>query len=93
MGKITTADIAKAGRTTVRAVHLWDEKGLLGTVERDRFGAREFGPEHLRKARLIAAGQMAGMSLAEIKVGVSVERIFEAMEFLNLVISSSGYDL
>lgn len=63
----TTADVAKASRATIRAIHLWDNQGLLGQVERNQFQERIFTPEHISRARLIAAAQMADLSLAEIK--------------------------
>jgi DNA-binding transcriptional MerR regulator len=63
---LTTADVAKAGRTTIRGVHIWDAKGLLGEVARDQFDSRQFTLSHVSRARLIAAAQMAGLSLAEI---------------------------
>lgn len=62
----TTEDIAKAGRTTLRGVRLWDANGLFGEVERDRIGARVFTEEHRQKAWGIQVLQMAGKSLEEI---------------------------
>jgi DNA-binding transcriptional MerR regulator len=103
MANLTTADIAKAGRTTVRGVHIWEGRGLLGPVSRDRFGAREFTREHVDRAKLIAAAQMAGMSLAEILAAFDDPRAMTALHnlvedtmiFLRLVQDSiyTDYDL
>ncbi len=62
----TTAEVAKASRATVRAIHLWDNQGLLGEVGRNEVGDRVFDESHLSRARLITAARMAGMSLADI---------------------------
>lgn len=92
---LTTADIAKAGRTTVRGVHIWEGRGLLGPVSRDRFGAREFTQDHLARARLVAAAQMAGMSLAEIgksHEGTIASYIGGARDFMEKVLDEINLD-
>ena len=62
----TTTEVAKASRATVRAIHLWDNQGLLGEVGRNAVHDRVFEQSHIGRARLITAARMAGMSLAEI---------------------------
>lgn len=63
----STDDVAKAGRTTLRGVRLWEANDLFGPIARDGNGYRVFSEAHIQRARVIAAAQMAGMSLSEIK--------------------------
>lgn len=96
--KITTEDIAKAGRTTLRGVRLWDNLNLFGSVGRDEYGARVFTKAHLRRAAIISAAQMAGMTLPEIKAThevVIASKIKEAMGFMDTVVDliNQEYDL
>lgn len=88
----TTADVAKAGRTTARGVHIWEKAGLFGPVERNRFSDRVFTAAHMDRARVIAAAQMAGMSLAEIKTasaGVLYLKILEGVDFMSRAASET----
>lgn len=87
--KITTEDIAKAGRTTLRGVRLWDNLNLFGSVGRDENGARVFTEEHLYRAKEIALAQMDGKTIPEIKrmtaadfnrSAISVRQFAEEME-------------
>ena len=60
------------------------------------YAARVFGPEHLHQARLIAAGQMAGMTLAQMKEqDVAITQVLAAIVFLQAVSGEimAGYDL
>ena len=59
--------MTQASRTTPRAIRLWEKQGLLGPVARDRRNKRVFTAAQLERARVIAAAQMAGMSLDEIR--------------------------
>lgn len=92
---LTTADIARAGRTTARGIHIWDREGLLGPVARDRFDQRVFTEEHVRRAKIVAAAQMAGMSLAEIKAAHEVtiaSYIGGAREFMKKALAEINLD-
>lgn len=90
---LTTADVAKAGRTTARGVHIWETQNLFGEVARDVHGARVFNQAHLDRAKLIAAAQMSGLSIAEIhsaftnhkSMVILHQRVEEAMIFLKRV--------
>jgi len=62
----TVEDMCRAGCTTRRGVRFWEEKGLLGPVERSSGGNRKFTPEQLNKARIIAAASFGGWTLEEI---------------------------
>lgn len=59
-------DMVRAGCTTRRGVRFWEEKGLLGVVERSGADIRRYTPEQLDKAKIIAAAQFGGWSLEEI---------------------------
>ena len=59
-------DMTTAGRTTRRAIRLWEQEGLLGKVDRDDAGRRLFTGDQVDRAKIIGAAQMAGMSLGEI---------------------------
>jgi DNA-binding transcriptional MerR regulator len=60
-----------AGRTTLRGLRWHEKQGLLGDVERSGGNHRRYTPEHIRRAKIIAACQMCGWSLFEIKHVVS----------------------
>ncbi len=62
----TVDDMTRAGCTTRRGVRFWEEKGLLGTVERSDGDTRRYTPEQLNRAKIIAAAQFGGWSLEEI---------------------------
>lgn len=59
-------DMTRAGCTTRRGVRFWEEKGLLGPVERTVGDTRQYTDEQLDKAKIIAAAQFGGWSLEEI---------------------------
>jgi len=59
-------EMCRAGCTSRRGVRFWEEKGLLGEVERTAGDTRRYTPEQLDKARIIAAAQFGGWSLEEI---------------------------
>lgn len=60
-------DMTRAGCTTRRGVRFWEEKGLLGPVERTDGDTRRYTPEQLDKAKIIAAAQFGGWTLEEIQ--------------------------
>lgn len=59
-------DMMKAGCTSRRGIRFWEEKGLLGTVERSDGDTRRYTQAQLDKAKIIAAAQYGGWSLEEI---------------------------
>jgi DNA-binding transcriptional MerR regulator len=61
-------DMCRAGMTSPRGVRWWEEKGLLGDVERSDAGQRRYSNEHIRLARIIAAAQYGSFSIEEIKL-------------------------
>lgn len=62
----TVEDMVRAGCTSRRGVRFWEEKGLLGPVERTAGDTRRYTPDQLEKAKIIAAAQFGGWSLEEI---------------------------
>lgn len=60
-------DLAKATGKTVRALHLYEELGLLRPVSRSAGGYRLFTEEALARVRWIARMQDMGFSLPEIQ--------------------------
>jgi len=59
-------EMARAGCTTPRGVRFWQEKGLLGEVERSDKGTRRYTPEQIDKAKIIAAATFGGWSLEQV---------------------------
>lgn len=57
----------QAGCTSRRGVRFWEEKGLLGPVERSDGDTRRYTQDQLNKAKIIAAAQFGGWSLEEIQ--------------------------
>lgn len=92
----STDEIAKAARTTIRAVRLWDRQGLFGVVPRGENDERLFSEDHIKHAKVISAAQMAGMSLLEIKAANDVElydKVTEAVHFMETAIWTKEFDL
>lgn len=94
----STSDLAAAARTTTRGIHIWAREGLFGDVGRDANGARVFSEADLQRARVIAAAQMAGLSLSVIRAAKDAhlrEDIDRAIDFLVGVRDSiySDFDL
>ena len=58
-------DVAAAAGVTVRALHHFEQVGLL-TPTRSTNGYRSYGPDDLRRVELIRRFQSVGFSLAEI---------------------------
>lgn len=59
-------EMCRAGCTSRRGVRFWEEKGLLGPVERSAGDTRQYTDAQLDKAKIIAAAQFGGWSLEEI---------------------------
>jgi DNA-binding transcriptional MerR regulator len=57
--------MVRAGCTSRRGIRFWEEKGLLGPVERSDGGTRRYTSEQVDKAKIIAAAQFGGWSLEE----------------------------
>ena len=66
-GLLLVGDLAKATGKTVRALHLYEELGLLKAHERSKGRYRLFTHEALVRVRWIAKLQGLGLSLSEIQ--------------------------
>lgn len=64
---LRVGDLAQRANKTVRALHLYEELGLLRPSERSKGGFRLFGHEAVVRVRWIAKLQDMGFSLPEIK--------------------------
>jgi MerR family copper efflux transcriptional regulator len=64
---LQVGDLAKAAGKTVRAIHLYEELGLLKAHERSKGRYRLFTPEALLRVRWISKLQNLGLSLSEIQ--------------------------
>lgn len=60
-------DLAQRTSKTVRALHLYEELGLLHPVERSRGGFRLYAPDAAVRVRWIAKLQDMGFSLPDIR--------------------------
>jgi DNA-binding transcriptional MerR regulator len=66
MTRHSIEEMMRAGCTTARGIRFWQDKGLLGEVERSSGGHRRYTPEQLDKAKIIAAATFGGWSLEDI---------------------------
>lgn len=64
---LRVGDLAQRTSKTVRALHLYEELGLLRPSERSKGGFRLFGTEAVVRVRWITKLQEMGFSLPEIK--------------------------
>lgn len=59
-------EMCRVGCTSRRGIRFWEEKGLLGEVERTAGDTRRYTADQLNRAKIIAAAQFGGWSLEEI---------------------------
>jgi MerR family transcriptional regulator, copper efflux regulator len=64
---IQVGELAKATGKTVRAIHLYEELGLVRAHERSKGRYRLFSPDALLRVRWIVKLQGLGLSLSEIQ--------------------------
>lgn len=65
--KHTVADVARLSGVSVRALHHWDELGLLVPSARSEAGYRLYDDDDLLRLQQILLGRALGMSLADIQ--------------------------
>jgi len=70
LGRLQVGDLARETGKTVRAVHLYEELGLLRPIGRTKGGFRLYGNEALLRIRWIQKLQDMGFSLADIQTVV-----------------------
>lgn len=63
---LQVGDLARESGKTVRALHLYEELGLLSPHARSKGRYRLYGPEALLRVRWIGKLQEMGLSLAEV---------------------------
>jgi len=67
MTRLRVGDLARLTGKTVRALHLYEELGLLRPSERSKGGYRLFSPEAVARVNWIAKLQQIGFSLTEVQ--------------------------
>lgn len=78
---LQVGELAKASGKTVRAIHLYEELGLLRTHERSKGRYRLFTEEALVRVRWIAKLQGLGLSLSEIQELVKEQEALGSAQF------------
>src|SRR5689334_6953345 len=64
---LQVGDLAKATGKTVRAIHLYEDLGLLEPARRSKGHYRLFSPDAATRVRWISKLQSLGLSLSEIQ--------------------------
>lgn len=64
---LRVGDLARKSGKTVRALHLYEEIGLLVPIERSKSGYRLYDAEAVTRVRWISKFQELGFSLSEIR--------------------------
>lgn len=67
-GLLTTGEMARRSRTTVRTVRFYEETGVLEPASRSDGGHRLFAASELDKLKFVSALREVGLSLEEIKL-------------------------
>jgi MerR family copper efflux transcriptional regulator len=78
---IQVGELAKASGKTVRAIHLYEELGLLRAHERSKGRYRLFTEEALVRVRWITKLQSLGLSLSEIQALVKEQEASGSAQF------------
>jgi MerR family transcriptional regulator, copper efflux regulator len=77
---LLVGDLAKATGKTVRAIHLYEDLGILRPQDRSKGRYRRFGPDALVRVRWISKLQSLGFSLSEIQDLVRVQEGSESAQ-------------
>src|SRR6476646_6551178 len=64
---LRVGELAKRTGKTVRALHLYEELGLLAPIHRSKGGFRLYAPQAVKRVELISKLQDAGVSLHQLK--------------------------
>ena len=70
---LSTGDMARLSRTTLRTVRFYEQEGLIASQARDGGCHRKFSPAELKKLTIIAYLREAGFSLQEIKTLIGLK--------------------
>lgn len=71
---LTTGDMARLSRTTLRTVRFYEAEGLIHSLAREGGDHRRFAPAELRKLQIISDLRESGLSLKEIKDLIGLKR-------------------
>jgi DNA-binding transcriptional MerR regulator len=64
---LTTGDMARLSKTTLRTVRFYEQQGLISSMAREGGCHRKFAPSELHKLQMISDLREGGLSLPEIK--------------------------
>ncbi len=70
---LSTGDMARLSKTTLRTVRFYEEEGLIASQARDGGCHRKFSPAELKKLTIIADLREAGFSLQDIKALINLK--------------------
>jgi DNA-binding transcriptional MerR regulator len=71
---LTTGDMARLSKTTLRTVRFYEQEGLISSLAREGGCHRKFARTELRKLQMISDLRDAGLSLPEIKSLMGLKR-------------------
>jgi DNA-binding transcriptional MerR regulator len=77
---LTTGDMARLSKTTLRTVRFYEQEGLLTSQERGDGCHRKFPRSELRKLQMISDLREAGLSLQDIKMLIGLKRTCSSPE-------------
>ena len=70
---LTTGEMARMSRTTLRTVRFYEAEGLIVSRAREDGSHRKFPPSELKKLQIISDLREAGLSLQEIKTLIALK--------------------
>jgi MerR family mercuric resistance operon transcriptional regulator len=70
---LTTGEMARLSRTTLRTVRFYEAEGLIASREREDGSHRQFPYEELQKLQIISDLREAGLSLQEVKTLIALK--------------------
>jgi MerR family mercuric resistance operon transcriptional regulator len=71
---LTTGDMARLSKTTLRTVRFYEQEGLISSQAREGGCHRKFPRGELRKLQMITDLREAGLSLQDIKMLIGLKR-------------------
>jgi DNA-binding transcriptional MerR regulator len=64
---VRIGEVAEATGTTTKTLRFYEQTGLLPAAERTAAGYRRYGPDVVERLHFIRRGQVAGLTLAQIR--------------------------
>jgi DNA-binding transcriptional MerR regulator len=71
---LTTGDMARLSKTTLRTVRFYEQEGLISSMAREGGCHRKFARSELRKLQMISDLRDAGLSLNDIKALMGLKK-------------------